>query len=73
MQRDAFFLKDGKYVCGVCGEIPEAQLQDIQGNLKAKRKFHLTTDAHRDLKRLTRPERSDKGNKRKDPITTVEA
>ena len=72
MQRDAFFLKDGKYVCGVCGEIPEAQLQDIQGNLKAKRKFHRTTDTHQNLQKLTRPERSDKGIKKKDSITTVE-
>ena len=72
MKRDAFFLKDGKYVCGVCGEIPEDQLKDIKGK-DHKRKFHLATDAHQNLKRLTRPERSDKGNKRKDPIFTVEA
>ena len=72
MNRNAFFLRDGKYVCGVCGDIPEDQLKDIQGK-DLKKQFHRATDAHQNLKRLTRPERSDKGNKRKDAITTVEA
>jgi len=67
MKRDDFFLKDGKYVCGVCGEIPVEQLMAVQGNLKAKRSFHRATDSHKDL-RQSRPERSDKGIKRRDPI-----
>ena len=75
MKRDAFFLQNGKYFCGVCGEIPNDQLNDIMGNQKAKRSYHRSTDAHKDLQKLTKPtsERSDKGVKRKIPITIVEA
>ena len=49
MKRNDFFPRDGKYVCGVCGEIPEDQLKDIKGKDR-KRKFHNSTDAHKDLK-----------------------
>ena len=56
------------------GEIAEDQIKDIKGK-DQKRKFHFATDAHKALQKMNRPttEISDKGNKQKDPISTVEA